>query len=168
MVMHRLALVVALLLCAWASEAQAGVKVGDRASDFVKIVDAKGRRASLKRWKTGVVVLTFGASWCAPCKRELPTYEKLSKKYKKERVVFLAVNIDSESAKGKKFMRQAGLTCVRALYDKDSSTVDSYDPPKMPSTYVISKGIVKYIHGGFTSGDEDELETVIDREIGKL
>jgi len=149
------------------SPAFAGVKQGDRAAEFVSVVDASGKAVSLKAYKDKVVVITFGASWCEPCKKELPAYEKLAQKYQKRgaNVVFIAVNIDSEAAKAKKFMTQAGLRAVRAAYDKQKSTVESYDPPKMPSTFVIRRGIVKHVHAGYASGDENALSAVIDREL---
>ena len=147
--------------------ALAGVKQGDRAAEFVQVVDASGKAMSLKRFKDQVVVVTFGASWCEPCKKELPAWEKLAQKYQKKgaAVVFIAVNIDTETAKAKKFMSQARLRAVRAAYDRQKSTVESYDPPKMPSTFVIKRGIVKHVHAGYESGDESKLAAVIDREL---
>jgi len=147
--------------------ALAGVKQGDRAADFVQVVDAGGKALSLKRFKDQVVVVTFGASWCEPCKKELPAWEKLAQKYQKRgaAVVFIAVNIDTEPAKAKKFMSQARLRAVRAAYDRQKSTVESYDPPKMPSTFVIKRGIVKHVHTGYESGDESKLSAIIDREL---
>jgi thiol-disulfide isomerase/thioredoxin len=154
-----------LLLLSLAGPAAAGVRVGDRAAAFVKVVDAKGRRVSLKKYRDRVVVLTFGASWCAPCKRELPALEKLAKKYDSKKVVFFAVNIDSEKSKGMKFMTQAGLKHVQPLFDSGKSTVDSYDPPKMPSIFIIRRGIVKHVHEGYSSGDEAGIAKAIDKEL---
>lgn len=155
------------LVAVLGSPALAGVKRGDRAAEFVQVVDAAGKAMSLKRFKDQVVVVTFGASWCEPCKKELPAYEKLAQRYQKRgaSVVFIAVNIDTEPAKAKKFMSQAGLRAVRAAYDRQKSTVESYDPPKMPSTFVIRRGIVKHVHAGYESGDENKLATIIDREL---
>ena len=155
------------LVAALGTPALAGIKRGDRAADFVQVVDASGKAMSLKRFKDQVVVVTFGASWCEPCKKELPAYEKLAQKYQKRgaSVVFIAINIDTESSKAKKFMSQAGLRAVRAAFDRQKSTVESYDPPKMPSTFVIRRGIVKHVHAGYERGDESKLATIIDREL---
>jgi peroxiredoxin len=160
-------LVAAGLLAGAGGAAGAEVRKGDRALDFVQVVDGAGRRVSLKSFRDQVVVMTFGASWCEPCKRELPAMEKLARRYQQRgaRVVFVAVNIDNEPAKGRKFMEQAGLRAVRALFDSQKSTVVSYDPPKMPSTFIIRGGIVRHVHAGFSSGDEAALAAVIDREL---
>ena len=159
------ALTLALLIAV--PSATAGLKRGDRAAEFVQVVDEKGQRVSLKRFRDQVVVITFGASWCEPCKKELPALEKLAVKYysKHAKIVFLAVNIDNEADKGKKFMARAGLKCVRALFDRQKTAVESYDPPKMPTTFVIRRGIVKHVHAGFAAGDEARLAAIIDREL---
>jgi thiol-disulfide isomerase/thioredoxin len=148
--------------------ASAGVRAGDRAAEFVRVADNAGKRISIKAYKDRVVVLTFGASWCAPCRRELPAYEKLASRYVGKKVVFLAVNIDTDAGKGKKFMTQARLKLVRALFDPRGSTVESYDPPKMPSTFIISHGVVKHLHGGYSKGDENDIGRLVDKELAKL
>jgi thiol-disulfide isomerase/thioredoxin len=147
--------------------ARAEVRKGDRAADFVQVVDAAGRRVSLKSFPAEVVVVTFGASWCEPCRKELPAMEKLARRYQQRKapVVFFAVNIDTELARGKKFMQQAGLSAVHAIYDSAKSTVESYDPPKMPSTFIIRGGVVRHVHAGFASGDESILAAAIEHEL---
>lgn len=145
--------------------AAAGVGVGDRAAEFVKVVDADGKQVRLRDFKDRIVVLTFGASWCAPCKKELPALEKLARSYDPKKVVFVAVNIDSSVAKGKKFVRQVGLSTVRSFFDPKHSTVESWDPPKMPSTFVIERGIVKGVHAGYAAGDEKAIARLIDRAL---
>jgi thiol-disulfide isomerase/thioredoxin len=167
-VSSRLALsFLAALAVSAGGAARAEVRKGDRAAEFVQVLDAAGKRVSLKSFRDRVVVVTFGASWCEPCKRELPAMEKLARRYEERRapVVFFAVNIDSEPAKGKKFMQQAGLRAVRAIYDSRKSTVESYDPPKMPSTFIIRGGVVRHVHAGFSAGDENSLAAAIDREL---
>src|ERR1041385_4024681 len=92
-----------------AGPAVAGVKKGDRAAEFVQVLDAAGKPVSLRSLVDSIVVVTFGASWCGPCKKELPALEKLAQRYqqRRARVVFLAVNVDSDLGKGKKFIQNA-------------------------------------------------------------
>ncbi len=141
------------------------VRRGDRALELKKVVNGAGRRVTLESHKAPILVLTFGASWCAPCKKELPALEKLARGYSPKDIAFIAVNIDSSIAKGKVFMKRSGLKRVLAVYDPKSTNVQSYDPPTMPSTFVINDGIVKHLHAGFHSGDERKLKRVIDREL---
>lgn len=146
------------------SPAVAGVGQGDRAAELVAAKDARGRKVKLKSLRKKVVVLTFGASWCKPCKKELPAWEKLARRYKARGVVFVAVNIDKDLATGKAFMKKAGLRAMRAAYEPSAGSVESYDPPTMPTTYVIDgRGIVRFRHAGFRSGDERTLSKQLDK-----
>ena len=145
-----------------ASDALAKVRSGDRAAELGSTKSARGNKLRLKKYRGKIVVLTFGASWCKPCARELPAYEKLSKKYSKKNVVFVAVNIDSKVSTGKKFVRKSGLKNVVVGYDPNKSSVDSWDPPTMPSTFVIDrKGIVRKVHRGYEPGDEKDIAKAI-------
>ena len=146
----------------------AGVGEGDRAAELVAAKDSKGRRVKLKSYRDKVVVVTFGASWCVPCKKELPAWEKLARKYKGDGVVFLAVNIDKDIAKGKEFVKRAKLSAMRAAFEPDGGSVESYDPPTMPTTYVIDgRGIVRHLHAGFRPGDDRKLSKMIDGLLAK-
>ncbi|GAB4511938.1 MAG: hypothetical protein Tsb0020_29840 [Haliangiales bacterium] len=160
----------ALFLCSSvaASSAWAEANVGDRAPAIKGARDARGKRTSLKSYRGKVVVVTFGASWCKPCKKELPAWEKLAASYRDRGVVFLAVNIDKDAAKGKKFMGKAKLRAMRALYDSSGATAELYSPPTMPTTYVIGpRGIIRYRHAGYRAGDEKELAKKLDQLLKK-
>lgn len=141
------------------------VRKGSRGTELKKAVNGAGKHVTLESQKAPVLVLTFGASWCPPCKKELPALEKLAKRYARTDVAFVAVNVDSTIAKGKTFMKQAGLKRVLALYDPQNVSVRSYAPPTMPSVFIMNEGIVKHVHPGFRSGDERKLKKAIDREL---
>lgn len=134
--------------------AEAGVKVGDRAPEFVNVKTPTGHRIRLRKYRKKIVVLTFGASWCKPCRHELPAYSKIAGKF--PQVQFIAVNIDKNKSKGKKFLkRYVRSRHIKRGLDPSSSTVALYEPPTMPSTYIIGKmGVVRYQHRGFRSGDQ--------------
>jgi len=165
--MRQILLVFGLVIGLLASStAQAKVRAGDRAAELSSVKDGSGRRLKLKRYRGKVVVLTFGASWCKPCAKELPAYEKLSRKFSKKKVVFLAVNIDSGVAAGKKFFRRLGVKRMVKGFDPSKGSVESWDPPTMPSTFVIDKrGIVRHMHKGYESGDAKALGSVIRKHL---
>lgn len=145
-----------------APAARADVRKGDRASELRGAKDARGKAVTLKAYRGKWVVVTFGASWCKPCKAELPAYEKLARKLAKKNVVFIAINIDKDDAKGRAFMKQAGLKTMRAAYDPRGASADIYDPPTMPSTFVIGpRGLVRHLHKGYRSGDDDDLASTL-------
>jgi hypothetical protein len=65
-------------------------------------------------------------------------------------------------------MEDAGLKRVIAAYDRKKSTVDSFDPPSMPSTFIIRKGVVRHVHSGYRKGDDKSLDKLIAKELAKL
>jgi thiol-disulfide isomerase/thioredoxin len=158
-----LAFVFALALAApaWAG----GVAKGDRAAEFTGVKDRAGKPLSLRALRGKVVVLTFGASWCKPCGKELPAYDKLAAKYKSDdRVAFVAINIDSERANADKFLADAGVKSLTVGFDPASKTVEKYQPGTMPTTYVIDgNGIVREVHAGYEKGDEAKIARAVDQ-----
>lgn len=159
------------LLVAVGSSASAGVAKGDRASELGDAKDAKGKRFRLKEHRGSVVVLTFGASWCKPCKKELPAYEKLAKRYKEQgaKVRFVAVNIDSERRKADRFVAETNVKIMSVVFDPAGKAVDRYEPETMPTTYVLDgKGIVRDVHNGYVKGDEKKIMRVVDSLLKKL
>lgn len=159
------AIIVALALSLATSVAVAGVKEGDRAASIKGGQRASGKPMTLTAMRGKVVVLTFGASWCVPCKKELPALDKIAiRLIKKDRkkVEFIAVNLDDEIKDGKTFIKSLKLDCIKALYDPKGRVGSSWAPPVMPSTYVIDgKGIVRHVHKGYKKGDENKLESVV-------
>lgn len=142
----------------------AKVKEGDRAKELRKVRSTKGRKVTLDAFKGDWVVLTIGASWCEPCEKELPALEKAARRIrtKHRNVQFVAINVDEEEEDGREFMKGFDLECIIAGYNPTGATKDIYDPPTMPSTYVISpKRVVMLLHEGYEDGDEKKLEKKI-------
>ena len=138
----------ALMLVLFAATAHADLKSGDRARDFEQLSRLRGK----------VVLVDFWASWCEPCKRELPILNKLAPKLKEKGVEIVAVNIDDKRDNAEAFLRSHGLD-LTVVYDKDHKIVGEWEPPKMPTSYVVDKnGVIRAINGGFDAGDEAKLE----------
>ncbi|MBK9031355.1 MAG: TlpA family protein disulfide reductase [Myxococcales bacterium] len=154
------------LSLAFAGHAAAEVKKGDRAPELDGAKDAGGKAFKLKAARGQWIVMTFGGSWCKPCKKELPAWDKLAARWK-GKVTFVAVNLDNDPAKGKKFMDGLKIKNLVRVYapEEKSAAADIYEPPTQPSSYVISpKGIVVDLHEGYEGGDEGKL----DKQLAKL
>lgn len=140
------------------SLARAEVKKGDH---FVEL-DAqtlKGKKFRLKDMAGKWVLFTFGASWCEPCHKELPAWDKIAPKLA-GKVLFVSVNINNNADEGKQFMKSLGLRHIFPVFmpDEDSPAMKAYDPEKMPSTFVIDpQGVVQIVEYGYHTGDEDKL-----------
>jgi len=159
-----LSAVAALSMVAFAAVAFAAGKAGGRAPDFA-LVNASGATVKLSSLRGKVVLVDFWASWCKPCKKELPELDKLAKAYKDAGadVAIVAITIDTKKDNADKFLKSAGIKHVTVLYDPSSTSAEQYEPETMPTSYVIDKkGIIKSVHVGYTSGDEKKVKAEID------
>jgi thiol-disulfide isomerase/thioredoxin len=162
--MLRIALI-ALLLTA---PAYAGtLKVGDRLAELDVAVDAKGKPFKLKAYKGKWLVVTVGASWCKPCAKELPTWDKIAGE-RAGKVTFVAIDIDDDVADGKKFhdkLKLKNLTRVYMPNDK-SSVGGNYGSDTMPTSFVADpQGVVRYVHKGFEQGDDKKIREQLDQLV---
>ena len=125
---------------------QDGLKIGAKAPDF-ELQTLTGETVKLSSLKGKKVMLNFWATWCPPCKAEMPEMEKFYKEADKD-IVILAVNIDPQlDVKG--FVDKNGIT-FPILLDKDDHVNETYQIISIPTTYFInSNGIIQ---NKFTGG----------------
>jgi len=158
----RSAMGLALVLAV--ATASAGAKVGDRAKDF-SLPTLDGGTVKLSDLKGNIVLVDFWASWCVPCKKELPALDALQRRYadQKRQIVILAINVDKERANAEKLLASVKIGALRVLLDPDGKVAGAYDVPTMPSSFIIdAKGLVRNVHAGFSSGDEKKFADEID------
>ncbi len=131
------------------------LKIGDRVAELDSAVDAAGKPFRVKPMK-GWKVITFGASWCKPCAKELPAWDKLAPAWK-NKVTFIAVDLDSEVDAGKAFHKKLKLRNMKLVYlSPDSASAAKYGSDHMPTTVLADPhGVIRYIRGGFEKGDVD-------------
>jgi thiol-disulfide isomerase/thioredoxin len=140
-----------------AATAHADVKPGERARDFEQLTFA-GKKLKLSSLKGKVVLLDFWASWCEPCKKELPVLAKMAPRLRQQGVEIVAVNIDDRRENAESFLRSHGVE-LTVVYDQGQKIVKDWEPPKMPTSFVIDRaGTVRAVNAGFESGDESKLE----------
>lgn len=137
--------------------------MADEASDFT-LRDIDNKEVHLADLKGKVVVLSFWATWCGPCKEEMPHLQKMYDKYKEQGFVVLSISSDDArtASRVKPFIRSKGFT-FPVLLDKQSAVTGIYNPGKtLPWTVVIGRDFnVAKVHSGYNPGDEEELEHLV-------
>jgi peroxiredoxin len=165
--LHRACLTLsALALALGAAVAQATpVAPSQKAPDFtLRTMDGKNLR--LQELRGQVVLVNFWATWCGPCRQEMPHLNRLYDKYRSSGFVMLGVNIDDEPEKAIGLANKLGLH-FPVLLDNDKKVSRLYDLSTMPSTVVIDRdGKVRYVHRGYRDGYEDNYDKQI-RELVK-
>ena len=115
-----------------------------------------GQDVSLAQYKGQVVMLNFWASWCGPCRQEMPLLESIYKKYNKMGFTMLGVNVEPNSNAANEWLKATPVS-FPILYDRDSRVSKLYDVAGMPSTVIIDRsGKVRVLHRGYKPGDENE------------
>jgi len=139
-----------------ASALDAGAKMPE-----IGLKDLSGKTVDLAALSGKVVIVDFWATWCAPCKEELPELEKFHKKYAAKGLAIVGVSIDKEAGVVKPFLDKLKIS-FPVVHDGAHSLAGKYSPPRMPSSYIVDKkGIVRYVHGGYRASDAAEFEKQI-------
>ena len=115
-----------------------------------------GDNVSLASLKGKVVMLNFWASWCGPCRQEMPLLEQMHKRYSALGFTLVGVNVDANSKDAEEWLSKTPVS-FPVLFDRESKVSALYNVKAMPSTVFIDrKGNVRYLHKGYKSGDEGE------------
>ena len=122
----------------------------------------KGNFDSLENYRGQVVVLNFWATWCAPCRVEMPSFENLYRRYRSEGMTVLAVTIDKNAKPQiKSFVDQYRLS-FPVLLDSKGEVERLYPSMTVPFTYVIDRNgrIVARVDGAKNWESEETFEAV--------
>ena len=121
--------------------------VGRTAPEF-QAKTFEGDEFDLESLRGKTVVLSFWASWCTPCRLELPALAKLQKE--RDDVVIFAVNVDRQRPPAEKFLKQVHFE-LPVVWDNQSIAMGQYDVLSMPTMFVLDKqGTVKFRKTGFS------------------
>lgn len=139
----------ALLLCSYTLFA------ADAAPDFT-LKSSTGENIRLAEQRGQVVMLNFWASWCGPCREEMPLLDKLNSKYGKMGFVMYGINTDQDIAEAKNVLNKIKVN-YPILFDPESKLSTLYNVDSMPfSVFIDKKGQIRHIHKGYVLGDEEK------------
>lgn len=111
------------------------------APDFT-LVDANGKPVSLKEFRGKVVFLNFWAAWCAPCREEMPSMQRLYQEFRGQGFEIVGVNVKDRRADALAFLRKLEITYPVVL-DPEGKVGELYGAFGMPLTYLIDRrGVV--------------------------
>jgi peroxiredoxin len=113
------------------------VKAGDTAPDF-SLTTERGQKITATNFGGKVLVLHFWASWCEPCREEVPSLNEFQKKVADSGVVVLGVSVDTNEAAYRKFLSRYQVAFQTAR-DPEANISASYGTYKYPETYIIDR-----------------------------
>jgi peroxiredoxin len=146
-----------MLLVGAAGAAAAAVQLSANAPDFT-LRSVAGTNLRLAEQRGQVVLVNFWATWCGPCRQEMPHLNRLYDKYRSSGFVLLGVNIDDDPRAAADLAAKLGLR-FPVLLDTDKKVSRVYDMSAMPATLLIDRdGRVRHIHRGYRDGVEQTYE----------
>jgi thiol-disulfide isomerase/thioredoxin len=153
--LRTLALSAPLLLATLLAAPAHAVNPAGPAPQF-QLPSMAGKDVNLAQYKGQVVMINFWASWCGPCRTEMPILEKLSAKYKPMGFAMIGVNVEPDSKVAADWLKVTPVT-FPILFDTKSEVSKLYSVASMPSTVIVDrKGNLRWKHVGYKAGDENE------------
>jgi thiol-disulfide isomerase/thioredoxin len=128
-----------------------------------KLSGRGGKTIDLAQFKGQVVMINFWATWCVPCRQEMPLLEDIYKKYKPMGFTMLGVNVEPDTKDAEAWLgKLAKPVTFPIAYDVDSKVSKLYKVETMPTTVLVDrKGNVRVLHRGYKAGDENAYLTHI-------
>lgn len=145
-----------LLLICITQFAFAGAKnIEGPAPDFT-LKTNNGNNMRLSELRGQVVLINFWASWCGPCRQEMPLLDDIHSKYSKLGFTVLGVNVDKDPKQADKILKDIPVT-FPILYDSESSVSKTFNVNAMPTTVIVDRnGEMRFLHLGYKPGYEDD------------
>ncbi|MDZ7644188.1 MAG: TlpA disulfide reductase family protein [Woeseiaceae bacterium] len=133
---------------------------GQTAPDFA-LRSASGDNMRLSEYRGDVVMINFWATWCGPCRQEMPLLDDLYSRYERVGFKLLGVNIDDDSRRAMEMVEELGVN-FPVLFDESKDVSRLYQVEAMPVTVLVDRsGTVRHVHHGYKPGYEQKYLTQI-------
>jgi peroxiredoxin len=137
-----------------------------------KVTSYKGEELSLDKFKGKVVLLDFWATWCGPCREEMPEVKKMWKKYSGDNFVMIGISLDHNKAAFERYIEQEEITWPQYIdgQERNNNVSRLYNVPSIPYTVLIDQyGIIRAVglRGGSLSNKISELLKSLQKQEGE-
>jgi peroxiredoxin len=159
--MRPTAALAALLLAAASPAFAANQEPAPRPAPDFSLPARDGGAVRLSELKGQVVMINFWATWCGPCRQEMPLLEQINAKYEPLGFTLLGVNVEPDSAAATTWLKGVPVT-FPILFDTKNAVADQFGVMGMPSSVFVDRaGRVRYVHRGYKPGDEAQYADLI-------
>jgi cytochrome c biogenesis protein CcmG, thiol:disulfide interchange protein DsbE len=146
------------------------VELGTKAPDFhAYTLDSIPKQKSLADYRGKVLMINVWATWCLPCRVEMPSIEALDKDYAKKGLKIVAVSIDDPGTDStiRAFAKQYGLT-FEILHDPQGKISEAYDITGYPETFIVGKdGVIRRKLMSATNWNSPDARALVDRLLAE-
>ena len=157
-------LIIAGLLSLMALNPASAGPVSGPAPNFT-LKSMSGKNLKLSEMTGNVVLINFWASWCGPCRQEMPLLNDLHNKYEPLGFTVLGVNVEEQSEAALGFINDYPVD-FPVLLDNKNKVSKLYNVVAMPTTVVVDRdGNMRFLHKGYKPGDEKEYRNMVKKLI---
>jgi len=151
-----------LAFCALTAQAQPLKPWGGGATPALELAALDGSTQRLEDFRGRVVLVNFWATWCAPCREEMPSIETLRRSLDARRFAVVAVNVGEGPRAAAGFAEKMGLGGFNVLLDRDTKTSRAWGARVLPATFIVDPdGKVRYSHYGAIDWSGAEVRKAI-------
>ncbi len=137
----------------------------EEAPDFTLPANS-GENLRLAELRGNVVMLNFWASWCGPCRQEMPLLDAMSQRYSAAGFTLLGIDVEEDNTDALKIIKDLKIS-YPILFDTENKVSKLYSVETMPTTVMVDKkGQIRYVNHGYKPGDENKYRDQI-RELIK-
>jgi peroxiredoxin len=155
----RILILAGLLCLAVINPAQAAAVSGPAPNFTLKSLS--GKNLKLSEMSGNVVLINFWASWCGPCRQEMPLLNDLHNKYEPLGFTVLGVNVEEQSDNARGFINDYPVD-FPILLDNQNQVSQMYKVIAMPTTVVVDRdGNMRFLHKGYKPGDEKQYRDMV-------
>ena len=148
--------IIALVFSAFAASSLASSGLEGQAAPDFALKSSNGENLRLSEYRGNVVMINFWATWCGPCRQEMPLLDELYNRYERVGFNLLGVNIDDDSSRAMRMVEELGVD-FPVLFDAQKEVSKLYEVEAMPVTVIVDRqGTVRYVHHGYKPGYEDK------------
>jgi thiol-disulfide isomerase/thioredoxin len=127
----------------------------------LSLKDLEGTAQPLQSFRGKVVVLNFWATWCEPCRAEMPSLNKLRQSFEGKPVVVLAVNVGEGEGRIKEFLGKVPVE-FPVLLDRDAAASKAWKVRMLPATFILDReGRIRYSHAGERDWDAPDVRAKV-------
>ena len=127
---------------------EVGLATGNLAPNF-EFSTYDGQRLRLADFRGRPVYLNFWATWCDPCKEEMPAIQQILNRYQPDHLAVIAINNGEDAAPAQKFVKKLGLSLTAFAFDPDQDVVKRYRIEGMPtSIFIDAEGLITRVIPG--------------------
>ena len=159
---HLVAVAVVLLAgCAASRQETRPPSLVGRTVDIAAI-DLSGRQVRVTDGEAKVRIVDFWATWCDPCREQLPFLGTLASTYGPDGLSVYGVSFDEDGAEVRRFLERTPVA-FPILWDKGGATLaDKLEVTRLPTTLVLDRrGVVREVHLGYDKGEEPKIEATV-------